>query len=108
MFQEMLLKAEVLAEPRPVFREILNLAKKDAAQADPSAPLDERLLGKRYLHFFAHLRPNDGFDLMVFQAFVKADQYLPQERVASYRSELLDIYKHATEGLNLTPNTNAG
>jgi hypothetical protein len=108
MFQEMLLKAEVLAEPRPVFREILNLAKKDAAQADPSAPLDERLLGKRYLHFFAHLRPNDSFDLMVFQAFVKADQYLPQERVASYRSELLDIYKHATEGLNLTANTNAG
>jgi hypothetical protein len=108
MFQEMLLKAEVLAEPRPVFREIFNLTKKDVAQADHSAQLDERLLGKRYLHFFAHLRPKDAFDLMIFQAFVKADLGLPKDRVASYRAELLDIYKHATERLNLTPNMNAG
>jgi hypothetical protein len=108
MFQEMLLKAEVLAEPRPVFREILNLAKKDAAEAVPSARLDERLLGTRYLHFFAHLRPKNSFDVMIFQAFVKADIHLPKNRVASYRAELLDIYEHATEGLNLIPNTNAG
>jgi hypothetical protein len=108
MFQEMLLKAEVLAEPRPVFREILNLAKKDAEQADPSLPLDKQHLGKRYLQFFAHLRPTQPFDLMIFQAFVKADIHLPKNRVASYRAELLDIYKHATEGLNLIPNTTAG
>lgn len=108
MFQEMLLKAEALAEPRPVFLEILTLAKKDAVHANLSAPLDQVRLGQRYLRFFAHLRPNEPFDLMIFHAFVRADKYLPQERVASYRSELLDIYKHATEGLNLTPNTNAG
>ena len=107
MFQELLLKSEVLAEPRPVFREILNLAKKDVEQAAPPTALSERLLGKRYLEFFAYLRPTDPFDLMVLQAFVKADQYLPKERVAQLRSELLDIYKHATAGQNLTPNTNA-
>jgi hypothetical protein len=107
MFQELLLKSEVLAEPRPVFREILNLAKKDAEQTATLKALDERLLGKRYLNFFACLRPNDPFDLMVFQAFVSADQYLPKERVGQYRSELLHIYKHATADLNLIPNTNA-
>jgi hypothetical protein len=107
MFQELLLRSEVLAEPRPVFREILDLAKKDAEQTATPTPRDERLLGKRYLNFFACLRPNDPFDMMVFQAFVSADQYLPKERVGQYRSELLHIYKHATADLNLIPNTNA-
>lgn len=96
LFHEMLLKAEVVAEPRPLFREIINLAKKDVKASSSPTPLNERLLGKRYLEFFAHFHPNDLFDLMIFQAFVKADHRLPQGRVASYRSELLDVYKCAT------------
>lgn len=97
MLQELLLTSEVLAEPRPVFREILNLAKKDAKHAAAPTALNERLLWKRYLEFFAYLRPKDPFDGMVFQAFVKADQFIPKERLAQYRSELLNIYKHATK-----------
>jgi hypothetical protein len=106
-FQEMLVKAEVLAEPRPLLKEIKNLAKKDLAAVPHSSPADERALGKEYIEFFSKLRPSEWFDKIVFQAFVRADHILPADQVAKCRAELISLYKHGIEGLDITPRTNA-
>jgi hypothetical protein len=107
LFQEMLVKAEVLAEPRPLFKEIKNLAKKDLAAVPHSTSAQERALGKEYLEFFSKLRANEWFDKIIFQAFVRADHMLPADEVAKCRAELISLYKHGIEGLDITPKTNA-
>ena len=106
-FHEMLLKAEVEAEPKPLFREILNLAKKDIANATSPESFNEREVGKQYLEFFSKLRPNDAFDMMVFQGFVSAAAFLPAHEVVGVRADLLKIYRVATSNVDMVPKTNA-
>jgi hypothetical protein len=106
-FHELLLKAEVEAEPKPLFREILNLAKKDVANATSPESLNEREVGKQYLEFFSKLRPINNFDMMVFQGFVRAAAFLPAHEVVGVRADLLKIYKVATRDVDMVPKTNA-
>ena len=99
MFRDELIRAEVLADPRALFREIKQLAAEDAAESPDRSHYNPIKLGKDYLRFLAFLRPDNELDMMLLHTFAYASARGPAFQAAAIRSRAIRLHEQLLSGL---------